>query len=457
VLTLQPNTPHYFFDDALIADSRRVVRRWLPATVFPNPVIEPDRPWEGRMATLYGTVLPAPGGGYYLYYCEFTPGQSNKTMLAVSADGFRWEKPELGLVEWQGNRANNIVLREPWFSGEPSVIYEPEDADYPYKAVLFQTMDPVHWGDDWGLYGYRSPDGLRWERLPEMLIQAGDRTNLMASKVDGKYVIYTRHKDMFAHTGTRAVYRTESADFRQWSDLELVLRPDLGDEPDVEYYGMSVFLRHGWHFGLLEYWDGRRDVIQTYLVLSRDGRHWRHTSRQPFIAATYDWNRAWSTCASNGPLYLGDDMVFYFGGRWTSHSYSSAQQYGAIGYASLGLDRFCALEASTGGQLTTPVLTWPGGDLRLNADTRESFVSHPMHLNGEIAVEVLDANGTPLPEWSGDRKAIFRGNTHCRTAIHNQNVRWPGDRSLHALSGQSLHLRFHLTHARLYTLEARVG
>lgn len=457
-MELVANTPQYFFDDALIAHQRRLVRRWLPATVYPYPTIVPDRPWEGRMLTLYGTVLPAPDGSYYLYYCEFTPGKSNKTFLAASADGFHWQKPALGLVEWQGSTANNIIIGEEWFCGEPSMIYEPEDAAYPYKGVLFQTPDSTAaWAGNWGLYGYRSADGLRWERLPELLIQAGDRTNLMASKVDGNYVVYTRDKEMFAHTGSRAVYRTDSADFRHWSDLELVLRPDLDDEPEVEYYGMSVFQRHGWFFGLLEYWHSDRDVIETYLVLSRDGKQWRHTSRRPFIAATHDWNRAWSTCASNGPLYLGDTMVFYFGGRWTSHSYDTAQQYAAIGYASLGLDRFCALEAGPGGRLDTVPLAWPGGDLALNADTRESFVSHPMHLSGEIAVEVLDAEGNPLPAWSGDQQAVFRGNTHCRTAVQHQRVRWPGDRGLDALAGQTIRLRFHLKHARLYTIEARTS
>ncbi|OPZ86971.1 MAG: hypothetical protein BWY76_00697 [bacterium ADurb.Bin429] len=457
-MELPLNTPQYFFDDALIADHRRLTRRWLPATIFPQPVIVPDRPWEGRMVVLYGTVVPVPDGGWRMYYTNFTPGATCPVMLATSTDGIRWEKPELGIVEWRGSTANNIVISEAWFSGEPSVIYEPEDAAYPYKAVLFQTPDSTtHWAGNWGLYGYRSADGLRWERMPAMLIQAGDRTNMMAGKVDGQYVTYTRHKDMFTHTGTRAVYRTESADFQHWSDLELVLRPDLEDEPEIEYYGMSVFKRHGWFFGLLEYWDCARDVIQTCLMVSRDGKQWRHTSRQPFIAAAYDWNQAWSTCASNGPILIGDSMLFYFGGRWQAHGYDTAQQYGAIGYASLPTDRFCALEAGAGGRLDTVPLQWPGGDLLLNADTRDSFASHPWYLHGEIAVEILGADGEPLPDWSGDRKAVWRGNTHCRGAVHHLPVIWPGERGLDALRGQTIQLRFHLTHARLFTFEAHTS
>ena len=57
-----PGVPQYLFDDALIATQQRLVRRWLPATVHPWPVIVPDRPWEGRMPVLYGTLLPRPTG-----------------------------------------------------------------------------------------------------------------------------------------------------------------------------------------------------------------------------------------------------------------------------------------------------------------------------------------------------------------------------------------------------------
>jgi hypothetical protein len=338
----------------------------------------------------------------------------------------------------------------------PSVLYEPDDASAPYKLIAFQQDGSQDtWNERWGLYAFVSKNGRVWEAVPAPRVKAGDRTNLMATKPDGKYVVYTRHPQMWEHVGCRAIYRSESEDFMEWSEPMLVLSPDLKDEPDVEYYGMSVFQRHGWFFGLLEYWRSSVDVIETYLVLSRDGREWFHPEpRSPFIAATYDWNRTWSSCASNGPVLIGDQMVFYFGGRWVSHHYDSAQQYGAIGYASLPIDRFCSLEAKDNGLLVTVPFEWPGGDLRLNADTRHSFTSHPSYCNGEIAVEALDVEGQPLPEWSGENRATFRGNTHCRCNARPAAIRWPRDRSLDALRGQTIRLRFHLNHARLFTIEA---
>lgn len=459
-IRIPPGVPQYFLDDSLIAGKQKLVRRWLPAKIYPYPVIEPDRPWEQRILTLYGTVVEV-AGGYRLYYTNWSPAHPPSVVfMATSEDGFRWNKPDLGVVDWQGSSANNIVLAPEWYNDGPSVIVDPDDAEYPYKLVAFQADSLADvWGQHWGLYGYRSADGLRWHKTsPHMLIKAGDRTNLMATKPGGKFRVYTRHKDMLTDVGTRAVYLSESDDFASWTEPELVLAPDLNDEPDVEYYGMSVFERNGWYFGLLEYWRSAVDCIEVHLVFSRDGRNWlRPYPREPFIAATHDWNRKWNSCASNGPIIVNEQMVFYFGGRWVSHHYDSAQQYGAIGYASLPLDRFCALEASAGGQFTTVPIEWPGGDLLLNADTRESFDSHPGMCNGEVAVEVLDESGSPLPEWSGDRKAVFHWNTHMRCAIHDGAVKWPNDRSLDTLRGRVIRLRFLMKHARLFTIAAANG
>ncbi len=260
---------------------------------------------------------------------------------------------------------------------------------------------------------------------------------------------------MFEHCGARAIYLSESEDFKTWSDPELVLAPDLVDDPDVEYYGMSVFERNGMFFGLLEYWRSSIDAIEIQLVFSRDGRSWQHPiPREPFIAPTYDWNRKWNSCASNGPIIINEQMVFYFGGRNTSHHYDSAQQHGAIGYASMPLDRFCALETTTIGQLTTKPIEWPGGELLLNSDMRTSYESHPAAGGGTMTIEILDANGTPIPEWSGDNSAHYHSNTHSRGGIHGGTVEWPQDRKLTTLKGQTIQIRFHMKNTRLFTMAA---
>ena len=47
-------------------------------------------------------------------------GHENQEMgicYAISKDGFSWDKPDLNLVDFNGNRSNNIVFRGPHGSG----------------------------------------------------------------------------------------------------------------------------------------------------------------------------------------------------------------------------------------------------------------------------------------------------------------------------------------------------
>jgi hypothetical protein len=269
------------------------------------------------------------------------------------------------------------------------------------------------------------------------------------------YVSYNRHREMFLQTGGRAIYRSLSRDFEAWTLPELVLAPDVEDEPDVEFYGMSGFERHGWDWGLLEVWRGSTDLMEIQLAFSRDGSAWqRPRPRSPFVAPRRPWNSRMNWGATGNPLIIGEQMVFFINGRNVAHDWNSARQHGAIGVASLGLDRFCAIEGGRGGLLETVPMTWPGGDLVVNADTRHSYASHPLDCHdSQVRIEVIDPEGDPIPAWSGDDRAEYRDNTMSRGVIRDGRVLWQG-RSLEELRGHPIGLRFHLDHARLYTFAA---
>src|SRR5437763_7272454 len=76
-------------------------------------VLRFDKPWEGRFCG-YATVIKD-GPRYRLYYRGLPDAGgdgSNRevTCYAESKDGIHWTKPELGLFEINGSKANNIVL-----------------------------------------------------------------------------------------------------------------------------------------------------------------------------------------------------------------------------------------------------------------------------------------------------------------------------------------------------------
>ena len=129
-----------FLDDYLI-ESMTGVQRTLNSATKPrnNPVIRPDRPWEGnnlhygcvfydeeqglfRMWYTASTVTPSktvrlftqPDAGLTATPLEQEKPNSTEPIVcyATSTDGYSWEKPSLGLVKFNGSWENNILIVE---------------------------------------------------------------------------------------------------------------------------------------------------------------------------------------------------------------------------------------------------------------------------------------------------------------------------------------------------------
>lgn len=157
-----------FVDDAIVSAKRGVVRTLHPGKKLAQPVLLPDRPWEGGRVYIYGTVhYDADAQQFRMWYLtrigrghqHRAPGlrerQGDLILYATSSDGLNWEKPELGLHEFDGSRANNILLFD---KHSPTVIVdEAADPSERYKMA----------GWDWSReqFGYwvaHSADGLVW-------------------------------------------------------------------------------------------------------------------------------------------------------------------------------------------------------------------------------------------------------------------------------------------------------
>ena len=107
-----------FVDDYLVAAKKGVVRRYHPFEKYSgNPLIVADKPWEKDCVNSC-TVLPEEdGSGFRMYYYCWTEDPKTKKShaslmcYATSKDGLKWEKPNLGLYQWEGDgTTNNNVL-----------------------------------------------------------------------------------------------------------------------------------------------------------------------------------------------------------------------------------------------------------------------------------------------------------------------------------------------------------
>jgi len=122
-----------------------------------------DAPWEGS-GSGYHTVFQD-GDLYRMYHrgshLDVTPGKLNSGRhqpfycYAESDDGIHWRKPELGIVEFDGSKENNIILEglgthnfAPFKDANPDCAPEAR-----YKALAGIKSEG-------GLFPFKSPDGI---------------------------------------------------------------------------------------------------------------------------------------------------------------------------------------------------------------------------------------------------------------------------------------------------------
>ena len=138
---------HLFLDPSFVTDASG-------AALHVNPpqrrevVIKADRPWEQLMITFYLTVFEEQGRLRMWYVCRDKANRPN-VAYAESADGVQWTKPNLGIVDRDGSRDNNLVGLS---SLEGVVFRDPKALDaerYAYVTHLWTE----------GMVRFHSPDG----------------------------------------------------------------------------------------------------------------------------------------------------------------------------------------------------------------------------------------------------------------------------------------------------------
>ncbi|MDC0936364.1 hypothetical protein OAS39_08760 [Pirellulales bacterium] len=470
------NATQLFVDGYTIQSRYGIDRKVQPAFKMEQPVMVSMHPWEtepgdsdtpgqpGKRVLLYGTVIYDPlQEQYRMWYmgrmggqhgCEIPeldiPGENihcDLTSYATSEDGFDWQRPNLGLVHFNGDLNNNILLD---YHGASVMLDQKEpDPNKRYKAIGFiRRFHEIR-------ISY-SPDGIHWSE-PQ---HATDRINegaLNACYVpfldcyvagslerseDPRYKFVDSDGDLQGKRVAVAL-RTEGKNLSNW-DHKAYINPDDRDVPNTQFYGMTPFTYgdNGIVFGFLHVFrvkdplSGFHDgPIDAQLVYSRDGQTWRRLEdRQPVIPlgpqGSFDGGMIMMT--ANGAFLHNDELIAYYTASEGEHG---DQDTMTIGRASWPVDRLVAMEA---GQeeavLETKLLTVPNGNLEINVDAK----------GGYVTVEVLDATGKVLPGLASEQCVPIVGDS-----LRHQ-VRWKeGDL---AELEQPLRLRFKMKNAKLYSL-----
>jgi len=417
-----------FVDDYLVADHSGW--DWVMQRPEPREVsLVCDEPWEGNTSAYYSIF--ADDDRFRMYYRGSHWDVDAKrsvhpefTCYAESRDGIHWTKPELGLFEFRGSKANNIVWADD--STHNFTPFKDANPDCPpearYKALAGSA---VRWKGE-GLIAFQSSDGLKWSRMrPEAVITVGDFDSQNLAFWDstrGRYLAYHRK----FRDGVRDIMVASSTDFLNWTEPEYL---KYGDAPEEQLYTNAIrpyFRAPHLLVGFPTRFQPRNQQVEPVLMTSRDAKNFRRWP-EPLIPidAPQDRDGNRSNYMTSALLSLPDrprEMSVYATEAYYEGPGSRVRRF------SFRTDGFVALRSgAAGGELVTRPLRFDGDRLQVNFRTADA---------AGIRVELQDVGGQPIPGFSLD---------DCRPLVGDEidgPVVWGAGKSLADLAGQPVRIRF---------------
>ena len=464
-----------FIDDWII-DSMDGLTQVMHHPSPQNAALIFDAPWEGNTSG-YVTVFQD-RNLFRMYYrgsqCDYGEGQildgHELTCYAESTDGITWEKPSLGLVEFNGSKDNNIIWDGPGdHNFAPFKDTNPDcKPEHLYKALAGQKE---------GLRAFQSPDGINWSMVSEHPIitkGAFDSHNLAFwDSVRTEYREY--HRDFYdgvddlGNRNGRDIMTAASKDFYCWPDPEwLNYSPgwvgQLYTNQIIPYYRAphiylgfpTRYTDRGWKEStrLLPQLDYRRiraskseregtAVTDGMLMSSRDGKNfniWPEAFLRPGLKLTGNWfygdnyqNHGLIQTKSTIQGAAEEISIFSTEASHQSKHTSRLRRH------TIRIDGFVSIQAKlSGGEFFTRPLIFDGNKLTINFSGSAAST---------VKVELQTLSGYTIPEFSLDRCNEIFGDDLERV------VSWYSDGDLSRLSGDPVRLRFQLKDADLYSFQ----
>ncbi|MHA1680587.1 MAG: hypothetical protein ACTSUE_06230 [Promethearchaeota archaeon] len=407
-----------------------------PSPEISEPVLIADKPWESDFLGLYSSIVFDPdwnGGTYRLWYEGYSnydsTGRDYGAILcyAESKDGFTWEKPDLGLVEYNGSKdGNNIIFlpsMHPTGKGihgstvfldpharSPEEKYKMTYCGYASKDWLKQEMLSTHPDilkrDHSIVCGAISGDGLNWKLLEDPLVyeNADSQTIIYWNEEKGKYIGYFRHWE----ANRRFISYSASETFERWPIPKIIVGLEPFLDPSTDYYTNSYIPWPGasnahlmmpsmYHRGSS---PAPGDHLDVFLGVSHDGINWHWPLQNtPWIP------NGVPDPATNGMIFPGAGFVTLPGGEWaftlgtspdTHNRMRALSQAGnAIRIGKVRPDGFACIAPVDNEKLAEFWTIW------LDFEGRELLVNAESERGGWIEVELVEKmTGKPLPGFS---------------------------------------------------------
>ena len=461
-----------FWDDYLLNTEATTAKLQVFSPVKRERLFDCGNPWEGDGCDYFNMFYD--DGLYRMYYLGYwllgnvgDTGSSGDAQIRIcyaeSRDGIHWVKPNLGLRECQGTKANNIILDKTDQKFDNFYVFKDTNPNCPpeakYKAV---TGDHGAFGKY--LKAYYSADGIHF--APQHVIDTNDfYDTLNVAFYDPEikmYVAYVRgfHGGGFG-VGVRDIRCLMSEDFIHWSESEQI---KFNDDLDVPLYTnvVSIYPRAPHIYtGFPSRYIERKQWTKNYDRLCGRERRWTRFQQHPRYGLTV------TDCifmtSRDGKNWTRYNDPFMRPGPENGRNWVYGDCYPCVGmYETASADRGAETELS----LLVPENHWHGipTEVYRYSIRKDGFAGLHADWQGKTAVTkelVFDGDTMVLNFATSARGGVYititdaDGNSISSGELFGDSVErivdFDGD--LAAFSGKPVTIRFEMTECDLYSMQ----
>ena len=430
VQTQPRETVLFPFDDHSLPFSKGLILTLVPgkkSAHAPSLGTDPEHPGTPVMpigqkgdpdfprAYFCGTILKVEGE-YRMWYSGFD-GSKRQVCYAVSQDGVKWVKPKLGIVEYHGNKENNL----PGIDGGEAmrgmivlVLHDPDDPDPERRFKMIREVNPEQ------KPAAVSADGINWKSLigGKDILGGGNLEPSGLIKYNGAYYIYGHGGPVphpiqirgYMRAQKRMMVTLTSYDFENWTTAGHVSfrRDDLPPRPikDFELHrgeqvhlGASVWNRGNVLLGFYGQYhnetnDRRSSIVDIGLVVSSDGIHFKEPLPDFKMIPSFEEDDRAEQRLTQGQAFqnIGNRTFVYYG-IWTEIDRNSPTGVRAAAWPRDRLGYFAPVpDAEEVHCISAPVEKVENARVSLNVTGLSDA--------GKLTMEVLDERFVPLPGFS---------------------------------------------------------
>ena len=412
---------------------------------------------DSDMVEFYGSLIRI-DGQFRMWYIgrnfstdDFEHGPF-RICYAVSDDGIHWQRPALGLVEFLGNRNNNLVglhaeggKMAPMRAQSVLVLHEPDDPN-PKRRFKLVIEREGPYPPNAQTKVFFSPDGLRWTASAKNPVITHNMEPSGLIKYNGCYYLNGHNVNFWDFGRVLATYISD--DFENWTEAsKLGFKRTFpktlvytGDDRQQVHMGASLWNRGNVIIGFYGSWQypdySGQNKLELHMplgmVVSNDALNYREPVPDfEIIPAKGEEDGSWPALQQAQAFENIRDKTYVWYSCWDEYGWANrdpSNNGGLVRLATWDRDRLgcfyyhfweghtedtAPAGTSTAHFVTRSLIIEPGERVFVNAEG--------LSVDGYLTVELLDERLQPLEGFSGPAAA------RVHTSGLRQPVTWRGE------------------------------